>query len=98
MLLQPSADDARAVRDLMAPLTERDLLNLPRFRMAVRTELEGEARVLTCDVLPEPPAARLARPSCAAQRCPRTPSRASHDGCHPGVAVRNALPTAVRNT
>ncbi len=56
MLLQPSADDARAVRDLMAPLTERDLVNLPRFRMAVRTELDGEARVLTCDVLPEPPA------------------------------------------
>jgi hypothetical protein len=53
MLLQPSADDARAVRDLMAPLTERDLVNLPRFRMAVRTELDGEARVLTCDVLPE---------------------------------------------
>ncbi len=55
MLLQPSADDARAVRDLMAPLTERDLANLPRFRMAVRTELDGEARVLTCDVLPEQP-------------------------------------------
>lgn len=56
MLLQPSADDARAVRDLVAPLTERDLANLPRFRMAVRTELDGEARVLTCDVLPESPA------------------------------------------
>ena len=53
MLLQPSADDARAVRDLMVPLTERDLVNLPRFRMAVRTELGGDARVLTCDVLPE---------------------------------------------
>jgi len=55
MLLQPSADDARALRDEMAPLTERDLINLPRFRMAVRTELDGEARVLTADVLPEPP-------------------------------------------
>jgi len=55
MLLQPSADDARALRDEMAPLTERDLVNLPRFRMAVRTELGGEARVLTADVLPEPP-------------------------------------------
>ena len=54
MLLQPSADDARAVRDLMAPLTERDLVNLPRFRMAVRTELDGEARVFTADVLAEP--------------------------------------------
>ena len=55
ILLQPSADDARAVRDLMAPLTERDLANLPRFRMAVRTELDGEARVFTADVLAEPP-------------------------------------------
>jgi hypothetical protein len=55
MLLQPSADDARALRDEMAPLTERDLINLPRFRMAVRTELDGDARVLTADVLPEPP-------------------------------------------
>lgn len=55
MLLQPSADDARLLRDEMAPLTERDLINLPRFRMAVRTELEGNARVITADVLPEPP-------------------------------------------
>lgn len=55
MLLQPSADDARLLRDEMAPLTERDLVNLPRFRMAVRTELDGDARVLTADVLPEPP-------------------------------------------
>lgn len=54
MLLQPSADDARLLRDEMAPLTERDLINLPRFRMAVRTELDGDARVLTADVLPEP--------------------------------------------
>jgi hypothetical protein len=55
MLLQPSAADARLLRDEMAPLTERDLINLPRFRMAVRTELDGDARVLTADVLPEPP-------------------------------------------
>ncbi|MGZ5410558.1 MAG: hypothetical protein ACXWDJ_11235, partial [Aeromicrobium sp.] len=55
MLLQPSADDARLLRDEMAPLTERDLLNLPRYRMAVRTELDGQARVLTADVLPEEP-------------------------------------------
>jgi hypothetical protein len=54
-LLQPSSDDARAFRDEMSPLTERDLVNLPRFRMAIRTELDGEARVLTADVLPEPP-------------------------------------------
>lgn len=54
-LLQPSADDARLLRDEMAPLTERDLINLPRFRMAIRTELSGDARVLTADVLPEPP-------------------------------------------
>ena len=35
-------------------MTERDLVNLPRFRMAVRTELDGEARVLTPQILPEP--------------------------------------------
>lgn len=54
-LLQPSSEDARAFRDEMSPLTERDLLNMPRFRMAIRTELDGDARVLTADVLPEPP-------------------------------------------
>ncbi len=55
MLLQPSADDTRLVRDLMAPLTERDLANLPRFRLAVRTEVDGEPRVFTADILAEPP-------------------------------------------
>ena len=54
MLLQPSAEDARLLADQFAPLSERDLVNLPRFRMAVRTELEGEARVLTPQILPEP--------------------------------------------
>ena len=54
MLLQPSAEDARLLADQFAPLTERDLVNLPRFRMAVRTELDGEARVLTPQILPEP--------------------------------------------
>ena len=29
-------------------------VNLPRFRMAIRTELAGETAVLTADVLPEP--------------------------------------------
>ena len=55
LLLQPSPEDARPLADLVAPLTERDLVNLPRFRMAVRTELGGETSVLTADVLPEPP-------------------------------------------
>jgi hypothetical protein len=55
MLLQPSAEDAGPLAGLVAPLTERDLINLPRFRMAVRTELGGETSVLTADVLPEPP-------------------------------------------
>ncbi|MBA2718012.1 MAG: DUF87 domain-containing protein [Chloroflexi bacterium] len=55
MLLQPSADDARLLRDEMAPLTERDLVNLPRYRMAVRTELGGQTRVLTADILAEAP-------------------------------------------
>jgi hypothetical protein len=55
LLLQPSAEDAGALADLVAPLTERDLINLPRFRIAVRTELGGETSVLTADVLPEAP-------------------------------------------
>ena len=61
MLLQPSADDARLLRDEMAPLIERDLLNLPRYRMAVRTEFAGQATVLTADILPEVP--NLGRPT-----------------------------------
>jgi hypothetical protein len=56
MLLQPSAEDAGPLAELVAPLTERDLINLPRFRMAVRTELGGETSVLTADVLAEAPA------------------------------------------
>src|SRR5450756_1855058 len=36
MLLQPSPEDARPLADLVAPLTERDLVNLPRFRTAIR--------------------------------------------------------------
>jgi len=31
--------------DAFAPLTERDLFNLPRFRMAIRTGLDGETRI-----------------------------------------------------
>jgi Helicase HerA, central domain len=54
MLLQPSPEDIRLLGDLMAPLTDRDLVNLPRFRMAIRTEIDGEASVMTADVLPEP--------------------------------------------
>jgi hypothetical protein len=54
MLLQPSSEDVRLLGDLMAPLTERDLVNLPRFRMAIRTEHDGEASVMTANVLPEP--------------------------------------------
>ncbi|MBA2373536.1 MAG: hypothetical protein H0V74_04950, partial [Chloroflexi bacterium] len=44
-LLQPSPEDARMLADAFAPLTERDLFNLPRFRMAIRTELDGETRI-----------------------------------------------------
>jgi hypothetical protein len=53
-LLQPAPEDARTLRDEFAPMTERDLVNLPRFRMAVRTELDGEASVFTADVLGQP--------------------------------------------
>ena len=73
MLLQPSADDARLLRDEMAPLTERDLLNLPRYRMAVRTEFGGQARVLTADILPEVPNLGLGRPRPASQQRARCP-------------------------
>lgn len=53
-LLQPAATDARLLARSFEPLTERDLLNLERFRMAVRTELSGQATVFTADILPEP--------------------------------------------
>jgi DNA helicase HerA-like ATPase len=54
IVLQPAADDARLFRDQFAPLTERDLVNLPRFRMAIRTEVDGDASVFTADVLQPP--------------------------------------------
>jgi hypothetical protein len=54
-LLQPSPEDARLLAEAFTPLTERDLFNLPRFRMAIRTEFDGETRILTTDVLREPP-------------------------------------------
>ena len=53
-LLQPAAADARLLARSFEPLTERDLLGLERFRMAVRTELSGQATVFTADILPEP--------------------------------------------
>lgn len=53
-LLQPSPADVEELAHLFEPLTRRDLLNLPRFRMALRSEVDGERLVLTCDVLPEP--------------------------------------------
>ncbi len=53
-LLQPAATDARLLARSFEPLTERDLLGLERFRMAIRTELAGQATVFTADILPEP--------------------------------------------
>jgi hypothetical protein len=53
-LLQPAATDARLLARSFEPLSERDLLGLERFRMAVRTELSGRATVFTADILPEP--------------------------------------------
>ncbi len=53
-LLQPAATDARLLARSFEPLTERDLLGLERFRMAVRTEMAGHATVFTADILPEP--------------------------------------------
>ena len=54
-LLQPAATDARLLARSFEPLTERDLLGIERFRMAVRTELAGQSTVFTADILPEPP-------------------------------------------
>lgn len=53
-LLQPAATDARLLARSFEPLSERDLLGLERFRMAVRTDLAGQATVFTADILPEP--------------------------------------------
>jgi len=53
-LLQPAATDARLLARSFEPLTERDLLNVERFRMAVRTELAGQATVFTAEILPPP--------------------------------------------
>ena len=55
----PGDDRGRAGKTILwtgsfEPLTERDLLGLERFRMAVRTELAGQATVFTADILPEP--------------------------------------------
>lgn len=53
-LLQPAPEDVADLADAFAPLTPRDLRNLPRFRMALRTEVDGERVVMTPDVLAEP--------------------------------------------
>jgi hypothetical protein len=53
-LLQPAATDARLLAKSFEPLTERDLVAIERFRMAVRTEVGGRATVFTADILPEP--------------------------------------------
>ena len=95
MLLQPSADDARAVRDLMAPLTERDLVNLPRFRMAVRTELDGEARVFTADVLAGAAEPRLRGPRPSSQR--RARRRAGGRALRTATVTRLATRLATRS-
>lgn len=50
-LLQPAQADVADLADLFAPLTARDLLNLPRFRMALRSQVDGERLVITPEVL-----------------------------------------------
>ena len=71
LLLQPSAEDARLLADLVTPLTERDLLYLPRFRMAVRTELSGESITPHRRRPARGAASRLGRRGSPAQRRPR---------------------------
>lgn len=53
-LLQPAQSDVTDLADLFAPLTARDLLNLPRFRMALRSQVGGQSLVITPDVLRQP--------------------------------------------
>lgn len=53
-LLQPAPADVDELAGLFAPLTARDLLNLPRFRMALRSQVDGERLVITPEVLREP--------------------------------------------
>jgi hypothetical protein len=55
-LLQPAQTDVADLADLFAPLTARDLLNLPRFRMALRSQVDGERLVITPEVLRQPAA------------------------------------------
>ncbi len=55
-LLQPAQSDVTDLADLFAPLTARDLLNLPRFRMALRSQVDGERLVITPEVLRQPAA------------------------------------------
>ncbi len=53
-LLQPAPADVDELAGLFAPLSPRDLLNLPRFRMALRSQIGGERLVITPEVLREP--------------------------------------------
>lgn len=55
-LLQPAQSDVADLADLFAPLSARDLLNLPRFRMALRSQVDGERLVITPEVLRQPAA------------------------------------------
>ena len=73
-LLQPAATDARLLARSFEPLTERDLLGIERFRMAVRTELAGRSTVFTADILPEP-----ARFGLAAKVRSQSDERDGHD-------------------
>ena len=73
-LLQPAATDARLLARSFEPLTERDLLGIERFRMAVRTELAGRSTVFTADILPEP-----ARFGLAAEVRRQSDERDGHD-------------------
>jgi len=94
MLLQPTADDAGAVRHVSARLTERDLVNLPRFRMAVRTErthLRHPGGIAA-------PRVRGTRP--AAQRCAGQPAgcRTLRTATVTRLAARSATRSATRDT
>jgi hypothetical protein len=52
-VMQPGPENIRALGASLAPLGERDLLSMPRFTMALRTEFGGMPTTVTARILPE---------------------------------------------
>jgi hypothetical protein len=52
-VMQPGPENIKALGASLAPLGERDLLSMPRFTMALRTEFDGMPTTVTARILPE---------------------------------------------